>query len=127
MTSVFLLSEYRSSVTVSQVLAIFTIKTAMLVLGVMEVSMDSRGDKNRTHHLKLEPTWDAALRWVGPYRQFTQIDPGFRRLLVFFHDITEGLDASVEEIEEKYDSFLQILRVCVSVIFFSNDNSYNDL
>lgn len=77
MTFVFPLSEYRPSVTVSQVLAIFTIKTAMLVLGVMEVSMDSRGDKNRTHHLKLEPTWDAALRWVGPYRQFTQINPGF--------------------------------------------------
>ena len=62
MTFVFPLSEYRSSVTVGQVLAIFTIKTAMLVLGVMEVSMDSRGDKNRTHHLKLEPTWAAALR-----------------------------------------------------------------
>jgi len=38
----------------------------MLVFGVMEVSMDSRGDKNRTHHLKLEPTWDAAHRLVGP-------------------------------------------------------------
>jgi len=75
------------------VLAIFTIKTAMLVFGVMEISMDSRGDKNRTHHLKLEPTWNAA-----------------HRLLAFIHEITEGLDASVEEIEEKYDSFLQVLR-----------------
>jgi len=48
--------------TVSQVLAVFTIKTAMLVFGIMEISLDSRGDKDRTHHLKLEPTWDAALR-----------------------------------------------------------------
>jgi len=44
------------------VLAIFTIKTAMLVFGIMEISLDSHGDKDRTHHLKLEPTWDAALR-----------------------------------------------------------------
>jgi hypothetical protein len=35
---------------------------------------------------------------------------------VFFHDITEGLDATVEEIEEKYDSFLLVLRVRVFVI-----------
>lgn len=52
--------------TVNQVLAIFTIKTAMLVFGIMEISIDSRGDKNRTHHLKLEPTWDAAHRSVPP-------------------------------------------------------------
>ncbi|KAH9953633.1 hypothetical protein BC827DRAFT_1159128 [Russula dissimulans] len=75
------------------VLAVFTIKTAMLVFGIMEISTDSHADKNRVHHLKLEPVWDAA-----------------HNLLVFFHDITEGLDVEVEEIEEKYDSFLQILR-----------------
>jgi len=75
------------------VLAVFIIKTAMLVFGIMEISIDSHVDKNRVHHLKLEPVWDAA-----------------HRLLVFFHDITEGLNAGVEEIEEKYDSFLQILR-----------------
>jgi hypothetical protein len=55
-----------SLMTVNQVLAIFTIKTAMLVFGIMEVSINSHGDKNRTHHLKLEPTWDAAHRSVGP-------------------------------------------------------------
>ena len=53
MTSVFPSLEYRSSMTVSQVLAIFTIKTAMLV-GIMEISMDPLGDTNRTHDLKLE-------------------------------------------------------------------------
>jgi len=46
---------------------------------------------------------------------------------VFFHDITEGLDASVEEIEEKYDSFLQVLRVCVSIISSSNGDPYKHL
>jgi hypothetical protein len=36
---------------------------------------------------------------------------------VFFHEITEGfVDASVDEIEEKYDSFLHVLRVRVFVI-----------
>ncbi|KAI9450957.1 hypothetical protein F5148DRAFT_567768 [Russula earlei] len=75
------------------VLAAFTIKTAMLVFGIMEISIDSCVNKNRVHHLTLEPVWDAA-----------------HRLFVFFHDITEGLDVRVEEIEEKYDSFLQILR-----------------
>jgi len=73
-----------------QVLAIFTIKTAMLVFGIMEISID---DENCTHDLKLEPTWDAALR-----------------LLAFVHHITEGSGASVKEVEEKYDSFLQVLR-----------------
>jgi hypothetical protein len=48
-----------------QVLAITTIKTAMLVFGIMEISMDPRVEKNRTHHLKLEPVWDAAHRYVG--------------------------------------------------------------
>ncbi|KAH9975206.1 hypothetical protein BJV74DRAFT_180899 [Russula compacta] len=75
------------------VLAAFTIKTAMLVFGIMEISMDERVDKDRTHHLKLELVWDTT-----------------HRLLAFFHDITEGLDAGVEEIEEKYDTFLRILR-----------------
>lgn len=37
----------------------------MLVFGIMEISMDPRVDKNRTHHLKLEPVWDAAHRLVG--------------------------------------------------------------
>jgi hypothetical protein len=38
------------------------------------------------------------------------------RLLDFFHEITEGLDAHVEEIEEKYDAFLQALRVSVHIL-----------
>jgi hypothetical protein len=54
----------------SQVLAVFTIKTAMLVFGVMEISMDSRVSKDRTHHLKLEPIWDAAHRSVRPWCGF---------------------------------------------------------
>jgi hypothetical protein len=40
---------------------------------------------------------------------------------VFFHEITEGLDASVEEIEEKYDRFLHVLRVRVFVVSLSID------
>ncbi len=48
-----------------QVLAVPTIKAAMLVYGIMEICIDSRVDKNRTHHLKLEPVWDAAHRSVG--------------------------------------------------------------
>jgi hypothetical protein len=50
---------------VFQVLAVLTIKTAMLVFGIMEICIDSQVDKNRTHHLKLEPVWDAAHRSVG--------------------------------------------------------------
>ncbi len=48
-----------------QVLAVPTIKSAMLVYGIMEICIDSSVDKNRTHHLKLEPVWDAAHRSVG--------------------------------------------------------------
>ncbi|KAI0291654.1 hypothetical protein B0F90DRAFT_1823677 [Multifurca ochricompacta] len=75
------------------VLALFTIKTAMLVFGIMDICMDPRANKDRTHHLKLAPVWDAA-----------------HRLLNYFYDITEGADASVQEIEEKYDAFLEVLR-----------------
>ena len=42
-----------------QVLAIFAIKAAMLVGGIMDISVDSRANKDRTHHLKREPVWDA--------------------------------------------------------------------
>ncbi|KAF8473757.1 hypothetical protein DFH94DRAFT_695822 [Russula ochroleuca] len=80
------------------VLAITTIKTAMLVFGIMEISMDPRVEKNRTHHLKLEPVWDAA-----------------HSLLVFFLDIAESADAPVDEmiigaINEKFEAFLLVLR-----------------
>ena len=36
----------------------------MLVLGIMEICIDSQVDKNRTHHLKLKTVWDAANRLV---------------------------------------------------------------
>jgi len=65
----------------------------MLVFGIMEICIDSQVDKNRTHHLKLEPVWDAA-----------------HSLLVFFHDIAEGSDAGFELIEERFKDFLLVLR-----------------
>ena len=55
--------------TAYQVLAVPTIKAAMLVFGIMEICIDSQADKNRTHHLKLEPVWDAAHRSVGRQHQ----------------------------------------------------------
>ncbi|KAI0271912.1 hypothetical protein BGY98DRAFT_1125086 [Russula aff. rugulosa BPL654] len=85
------------------VLAVPTIKVAMLVFGIMEICIDPQADKNRTHHLKLEPVWDAAHR-------HGQIDPGFPSLLVFFHDLAEGSDARFELIEEKLKVFLLVLR-----------------
>ncbi|KAF8491570.1 hypothetical protein F5888DRAFT_1807298 [Russula emetica] len=81
------------------VLAVPTIKAAMLVFGIMEICIDSQVDKNRTHHLKLEPVWDAA-----------------HSLLVFFHDIAdgsdiaEGSDARFKLIEERFMAFLLVLR-----------------
>ncbi|KAH9019985.1 hypothetical protein EDB85DRAFT_543216 [Lactarius pseudohatsudake] len=78
------------------VLAIFTIKAAMLVSGVMDISVDSRANKDRTHHLKRESVWDA-----------------IHKLLNYLYDITEGAHESVPsvpEIEEKFDAFLQILQ-----------------
>jgi len=50
---------------VFQVLAVPTIKAAMLVFGIMEICTDPQVDKNRTHYLKLEPVWDAAHKSVG--------------------------------------------------------------
>ncbi|KAI9451742.1 hypothetical protein BJY52DRAFT_84591 [Lactarius psammicola] len=75
------------------VLAIFTIKAAMLVSGVMDISVDSSANKDRTHHLKRESVWDA-----------------IHKLLNYFYDITEGTDATVPEIEERFDAFLQTLQ-----------------
>ncbi|KAI0249014.1 hypothetical protein BJV78DRAFT_1231568 [Lactifluus subvellereus] len=74
------------------VLAIFTIQTAMLVFGIMDISMDPRADKNSTHHLKLGHVWVEA-----------------HSLLVNFCDITEGR-SDRSEINKKYDDFLNVLR-----------------
>lgn len=40
-----------------------------------------------------------------------RIDSRFPSLLVFLHDIAEGSDARIEEIEERFEAFLLILRV----------------
>lgn len=76
-----------------ETLAIFTIKAAMLVSGIMDISVDPRANMDRTHHLKREPVWDT-----------------IHKLLNYFYDITEGTRTSVPEIEERFDAFLQILR-----------------
>lgn len=85
------------------VVAVPTIKAAMLVFGIMEICIDPQVDKNRTHHLKLEPVWDVAHSLFG-----------------FFHDIAEGsvAEGSDEEgsdvlsklIEERFKAFLLVLR-----------------
>ncbi|KAH9973427.1 hypothetical protein BGW80DRAFT_1307122 [Lactifluus volemus] len=54
-------------------LTIFTTQTAMLVFGIMDLSMNPSADKNSIHHLKLGPVWVEA-----------------HRLLDHFCDITEG-------------------------------------
>lgn len=41
-----------------QNLAIFAIKAAMLVSGIMDISVDDNANKDRTHHLKRERVWD---------------------------------------------------------------------
>ena len=59
MTSVYLLLTVRLHVTrLFQNLAIFAIKAAMLVSGIMDISVDPSANKDRTHHLKREPVWD---------------------------------------------------------------------
>ena len=42
-----------------------------------------------------------------------RIDSPFPSILVFLHDIAEGSDARIEEIEERFEAFLLILRVAV--------------
>jgi len=76
-------------------LAIFAIKAAMLVSGIMDISVDPNSDKDRTHHLKQEPVWDEV-----------------HRLLNYFYDITEGTDPSVSvaDIEARFDDFVHILQ-----------------
>ena len=46
---------------------------------------------------------------------------------MFFHEITEGLYASVEELEEKYDHFLHLLRVRMFVLSPPTGNQCNNL
>ncbi|KAN0138040.1 hypothetical protein V8E53_003929 [Lactarius tabidus] len=76
-------------------LAIFAIKAAMLVSGIMDISVDARANKDRTHHLKRERVWHE-----------------IHGLLNYFYDITEETDVaiSVSDIEARFDAFLLILQ-----------------
>ncbi|KAI0259380.1 hypothetical protein BC834DRAFT_974344 [Gloeopeniophorella convolvens] len=70
--------------------AVVAIKTAMLVAGIMDISVDPQANKDRTHHLKLKDVWEGA-----------------RRLLSYLCEETEG--ESAPPMEQYYDSFLSLL------------------
>lgn len=76
-------------------LAIFAIKAAMLVSGIMDISVDTSANKDRTHHLKRERVWHE-----------------IHGLLNYFYDITEETDVAipVSDIEARFDAFLLILQ-----------------
>jgi hypothetical protein len=47
----------------------------MLVVGIMDISVNPSADKNSTHHLKLGPVWVEAQRSVWRQCQLFRIDP----------------------------------------------------
>ncbi|KAI0067483.1 hypothetical protein BV25DRAFT_1111046 [Artomyces pyxidatus] len=72
---------------------VLTIKSAMVVHGVMEVSENSDVDEEWMYHLKSEPIWQAA-----------------NSLLEDLADVDEDDSDEVTAIREEYDEFLMLLR-----------------
>ncbi|KAI0067848.1 hypothetical protein BV25DRAFT_1911714 [Artomyces pyxidatus] len=74
-------------------IVVMTIKAAMLVHGVMEISENPEADEEWMYHLKSEPVWQAA-----------------DALLMHLYDVHEDDSASVTAIYEEYEGFLRVLR-----------------